>query len=123
MAVDMDGSIYPCTAFVGLPKFRIGTVGKGINEDKVRKFFDNKISSSDACNKCWAKRICRGCGSCYNLNYFSSKNLGQPDPYYCELFRYKTKLMMGMISDIAARNPRLLDKVLIPEYYATRGKL
>ena len=122
MAVDMDGSIYPCTAFVGLPKFRIGTVEKGISEDKVRKFFDNKISSSEACNKCWAKRICRGCGSCYNLNYFSSKNLGQPDPYYCELFRYKTKLMIAMISDIAIKNPRLLDKVLIPEYYATRGK-
>lgn len=122
MAVDMDGSIYPCTAFVGLPQFEIGTVNTGTDNGKLRRFFDNKIISSEACNRCWAKRICRGCGSCYNLNYFSNKNLGKPDPYYCELFRYKTKLMIAMIAEIAKKNALLLDKVLIPEYYATRGK-
>jgi len=122
MAVDMDGSIYPCTAFVGIPQFRIGTIKIGIDESKLRDFFDVKISSSKACNTCWAKSICRGCGSCYNLNYFTNKNLGRPDPYYCELFRYKTKLMMAMIAKIGKKNYRLLDEVLIPEYYATRGK-
>jgi len=122
MAVDMDGTIYPCTAFVEMPKFGIGTVQEGIDDDRLKNFLDNKISSSENCSKCWAKRICRGCGSCYNLNYFSNKNLSKPDPYYCELFRYKTKLMIAMIAEIAKKNPQLLDEVLIPEYYVTRGK-
>lgn len=122
MAVDIDGSIYPCTAFVGVPQFSIGKVKSGISEDKLKAFLGNKVSSSGFCNSCWAKRICRGCGSCYNLNYFSNKNTGKPDPYYCELFRYKTKLMMAMIAKIARNNPQALNKVLIPEYYATRGR-
>lgn len=122
MAVDIDGSIYPCTAFVGLPQFQIGHVRFGIDEKKLKGFSDTKISSSEACDKCWAKRLCRGCGSCYNLNYFSNNNLAQPDSYYCELFRYKTKLMMAMIAEIGQKSPQLLDDVLIPEYYAARGR-
>jgi len=122
MAVDMDGSIYPCTAFVGIPKFKIGRVSAGIDEKKLKAFVDTRISSSDACEICWAKRICRGCGSCYNLNYFTNKSLGRPDPYYCELFRYKTKLMIAMLAEISENNHLLLDRVFIPEYYATRGK-
>ncbi len=121
MAVDMDGKIYPCTAFVGMPQFSIGTVAGGVSEARLKRFFSGKISSSASCQRCWARRICRGCGSCYNLNYFSNKNLGKPDPYYCELFRYKTQLMMGMIARIARKNTKRLDDVLIPEYYAARG--
>ncbi len=122
MAVDMDGSIYPCTAFVGIPHFKIGTVDTGISDNKLQKFLNTKIYESDACNKCWARKICKGCGSCYNLNYFTNKKLGQPDNYYCELFRYKTKLMIAMISEIARDNPHALEKVLIPQYYVTRGR-
>jgi radical SAM protein with 4Fe4S-binding SPASM domain len=122
MAVDMDGSIYPCTAFVGIPRFKIGTVGTGISDTKLQNFLNTKIYSSEACSKCWAKRICRGCGSCYNLNYFTNKNLGQPDNYYCELFRYKTKLMIAMISEIGLSNPSALRRVLVPQYYVTRGR-
>lgn len=123
MAVDIDGSVYPCTAFVGIPEVRIGNVKVGIHENKLRNFLGTKILSNDNCNKCWAKRICRGCGSCYNLNYFTHNRLGEPDSYYCELFRYKTKLMMAMIARIGEENPQLLDDVLIPEYYAARGKV
>lgn len=122
MAVDIDGSIYPCTAFVGIPQFKIGTVKTRINDLKLKTFLATKIYLSDVCNKCWAKRICRGCGSCYNLNYFTNKNLGQPDNYYCELFRYKTKLMIAMISEITKKNQQSLDRVLVPEYYVTRGR-
>ncbi|PIQ86001.1 MAG: hypothetical protein COV73_05220 [Candidatus Omnitrophica bacterium CG11_big_fil_rev_8_21_14_0_20_43_6] len=123
MSVDIDGSIYPCTAFVGVEKFKIGNVKCGIKEKKLKDFFKIRISSSESCKKCWARRLCRGCGSCYNLNYFLNKNISQPDPYYCELFRYKTKLMIAMIALINQKNPLLLDKVLIPEYYVTRGKV
>jgi uncharacterized protein len=122
IAVDIDGSIYPCTAFVGLPQFQIGHVKFGIDETKLKYFSETKISSSRACGQCWAKRLCRGCGSCYNLNYFTNNNPGQPDPYYCELFRYKTKLMIAMIAELGQENPGLLESVLIPEYYATRGR-
>lgn len=123
MAVDIDGSIYPCTAFVGIPKFGVGSVTTGINETKLKAFLDTKICSNQACNECWVKRICMGCGSCYNLNYFANKTLGKPDNYYCELFRYKTELMIAMISEISQKNPRALDKVFVPEYYVTRGRI
>jgi uncharacterized protein len=122
MAVDMDGSIYPCTAFVGIPEFRIGDVSTGIQDAKLNAFLGTKIDASRSCSGCWAKRICRGCGSCYNLNYFTSRNLAQPDPYYCNLFRYKTKLMIAMIGRISRENSQLPEDVFVPEYYVTRGK-
>jgi uncharacterized protein len=122
MAVDRDAGIYPCTAFVGIPRFKIGDAGKGINEQRLSSFLSTKISTNETCNECWAKRICQGCGSCYNLNYFLNKNIGKPDSYYCELFRYKTKLMMAMIAEISEKAPELLEAVLIPEYYARRGR-
>jgi uncharacterized protein len=122
LATDMDGSIYPCTAFVGIPGFRIGTVATGVDEKKLALFTNNKISSNKSCGSCWARKLCRGCGSCYNLNYFSNKNLGKPDPYYCDLFRYKTKLMIAILAEVASKNPRLLEEVFIPDYYSTRGK-
>lgn len=121
MAVDMDGSIYPCTAFVGVPAFRIGSVRTGIDVLKLNAFSGTKINASAACSGCWAKMICRGCGSCYNLNYFAGKNPGKPDPYYCGLFRHKTKLMIGMIGRIAAKDAGRLEEVLVPEYYVRRG--
>ncbi|KPK98806.1 MAG: hypothetical protein AMJ95_02365 [Omnitrophica WOR_2 bacterium SM23_72] len=65
--------------------------------------------------------FCR-CGFCYNLNYFMNKHSVQPDSYYCKLFRYKTKLMIAMMATINAKNPKLPDEVLIPQYYAKRGK-
>lgn len=122
MAADMDGSIYPCTAFVGIPQFKIGTVKTGVDDKKLKAFLNIRISSSDTCETCWARRLCRGCGSCYNLNYFTNNNLGRPDPYYCELFRHKTKLMIAMLARISEKDPALLDKVFIPEYYARRGR-
>ncbi|MFH0913423.1 MAG: radical SAM protein [Candidatus Omnitrophota bacterium] len=121
MAVDIDGKIYPCTAFVGIPQFNIGTIKSGVSEIKLKKFFAGRVSSGSSCSRCWARRICRGCGSCYNLNYFSNKNLGHPDPYYCELFRYKTQLMIGMIAKIGQEKPGRLNDLFIPEYYAARG--
>ncbi|MDD5668809.1 MAG: radical SAM protein, partial [Candidatus Omnitrophica bacterium] len=122
MAVDMDGGIYPCTAFVGISRFMIGDTVSGINEKKLSDFLNTKISSSHDCKICWAKRICRGCGSCYNLNYFASRKANRPDPYYCDLFRYKTQLMMAMIATIGEKDPNRLEDVLIPEYYAARGR-
>ncbi|MDO8602518.1 MAG: SPASM domain-containing protein [Candidatus Omnitrophota bacterium] len=122
MAVGQSGTIYPCTAFVGVPQFEIGSVDTGIDEKKLNAFLNIRICSSKSCEKCWAKRICMGCGSCYNLNYFTGKDAKEPNPYYCELFRHKTKLMMGMIAEISGKKNRLLDEVLIPEFYAARGR-
>ncbi len=121
MSVDMNGSIYPCTAFIGVGPCKIGNVASGIDERKLDKFLENKTFLGKSCVNCWAKKICRGCGSCYNLNYFSNRRLNQPDPYYCELFRHKTKLMMAMIDEISQKKPGILEKVLIPEYYSARG--
>ena len=117
-----SGGIYPCTAFVGIPRFMIGDAFSGINEKKLSGFLNTKISSSNDCKICWAKRICRGCGSCYNLNYFASRKANRPDPYYCDLFRYKTQLMMAMIATIGEKDPNRLEDVFIPEYYAARGR-
>lgn len=122
IAVDIDGKIYPCTAFIGISRYSIGQVDTGVRTAEVRNFLGTRRSLNTKCRVCWAKSICQGCGSCYNINYFSNKDLNEPNPYYCEMFLHKTKLMIAMISRIGRNKPHLLDEVLIPEYYSTRGR-
>ncbi len=122
IAVDIDGWIYPCTAFIGIKRYSIGHVNKDVMTKRVNNFLNTRKTLSPKCSACWAKSICQGCGSCYNINYFTSKNLNEPNPHYCELFLHKTKLMIAMLSRIGKQKPFLLDEVLIPEYYSTRGR-
>lgn len=122
IAVDIDGKIYPCTAFIGIRRYSIGHVNKDVMTTRVNNFLGTRETLSPKCLACWAKSICQGCGSCYNINYFTSKNLNEPNPHYCELFLHKTKLMIAMLSRIGKQKPFLLDEVLIPEYYSTRGR-
>lgn len=112
IAVDAKGDIYPCTTFLDIKAFKIGDVFKGIDPNLKSILLDSEITNSASCNKCFAKVLCKGAGSCYNINYYYNKSITEPVDEYCDIFRFKTKLMIAVIAEINEKKPHLLPKLL-----------
>ena len=61
IAVDTKGNFYPCSKFVGLKKWRIGSLAKGLDLDKVKEQWGKYVTAiSRHCGKCWAYPVCHG---------------------------------------------------------------
>ncbi len=112
IAVDAKGDIYPCTTFLDIKAFKIGDVFKGIDQSSKRILLDSEITTSASCDKCFAKVLCKGAGSCYNINYYFNKSITEPVEDFCDIFRFKTKLMIAVIAAINAKKPHLLSELL-----------
>ena len=60
VTVRADGYIYPCHRFVGMPAFAIGTIDKGVDENKNSEMLRRAERSQEKCNVCWARCFCGG---------------------------------------------------------------
>lgn len=84
LAVDINGSFYPCQRFVGTEKFIVGSVFEGINAETYNKTLDNfSIETHNICTQCWCKNICGGC--CPYENFESNNFCNIPHEYSCNL--------------------------------------
>lgn len=84
VAVDPDGSIYPCHQFVGKEEWKMGNVFDGELSDEIRnKFSKCNIFSKDECSKCWAKFYCSGGCNANGLHYAGS--IYKPFKLACEM--------------------------------------
>lgn len=63
LCVDVDGSFYPCTSFVGDKKFRIGDVFDGISENFYEMSKTN-ASAPDRCDTCPNSAYCMNVCAC-----------------------------------------------------------
>jgi uncharacterized protein len=66
IAVDGDGNLYPCEAFIGVSKWRIGNIFSGILQDKLNVFLKAKRNALMHCQKCQANSYCGRC--CFGRN-------------------------------------------------------
>jgi len=83
-AVAPDGNIYPCHQFVGIEKFCMGSVFKGIlNFELVEKFRSAHIYNKPRCRRCWARFFCSG--GCHANAYAYSGDLLEPYEVACYL--------------------------------------
>ena len=58
IAVDVDGSIYPCHFFAGNKNFLIGDVAKIINFRRIFKLYKDFNEATIECSNCWAINFC-----------------------------------------------------------------
>ena len=60
-AVTRDGKIYPCHRYAGEDAFLLGDLEGGLDETKVRRFYDSLLGvKEEHCSKCWARITCGG---------------------------------------------------------------
>ncbi|MEG3007085.1 MAG: thioether cross-link-forming SCIFF peptide maturase, partial [Oscillospiraceae bacterium] len=84
IAVDPDGSIYPCHQFVGKEEWKMGNIYDGVLDDNIRnQFVKCNIYTKDECSKCWAKFYCSGGCNANGLEY--AGDIHKPFKLACEM--------------------------------------
>ncbi len=84
LAVDPDGSLFPCHQFVGQPQYRLGHVSSGVdNLDLVHTFQDSHVLNKPTCQGCWAKYYCSG--GCHANNLAFNESLLEPYSAACTM--------------------------------------
>ncbi len=120
MAVDSEGYVYPCTAFIGHNEWRMGHVDRGLDGLVQRKLIECDIMRSSDCKDCWARNLCLGSGSCFNLNHFNHGDIGTPVKEHCELYRFKIELLIASLDALQSKNAERFEILFSPGHFEDR---
>lgn len=67
LSIGVDGTIYPCTQYVGRPEYAMGCASVGVDAEKLRKIRKEAEKGVDSCAECAINARCdNGCG-CKNM--------------------------------------------------------
>lgn len=111
LAVAPTGEFYPCLGFVDIEDYQLGTAGKGLDIEKmrrVRKQFLGLIESCEACAGCWARYLCAG--NCPANNVQSNNDLYKPNKNDCEDLKFQMETAMWLASELQEKDPALLEQ-------------
>lgn len=99
LAVDPEGTIYPCHRLVGDSRYIMGNISQGTLDDKIREKFKRATANNKpACSKCWAKYICGG--GCHATAIQFNDDILQPYVIDCELMKHRIKLGVWIYSQL-----------------------
>ena len=96
LAVDVDGSLYPCHRFVGMKEYLLGSISEAADPPRSL-FHESPVIISEECRQCWLKYVCGG--GCTYGNIASSGRPFGTDPAFCRQYRQ----MMETLLDAAAQ--------------------
>jgi radical SAM protein with 4Fe4S-binding SPASM domain len=109
LAVDTDGTVFPCWRYAGERRRRIGDVFGGIDDEKRRPFVEFEAAAMPSCRGC---RHARRCGRCAWVAERHSGGLDRMPPEACRV--------LGAVGDaglrlaerlIAEHNPIFLSRL------------
>lgn len=95
-SVDVQGDIYPCHRFVGVPEMKLGNIEDSYEVLKTEAFSEHITFVNPACKTCFLRYTCGG--SCLHENYCDASvaqgkpSLHVPFSTFCEYRRLATKL-------------------------------
>jgi len=98
MAVDIDGSIYPCDFFCGIEEYKIGNIfsdslEESFNSKKNFRVYRN-IETIEECSECDWKRFCGG--GCAGISVLEGRGITSKS-YYCDYFKKIFSYVAGII--------------------------
>jgi uncharacterized protein len=86
LAVDPQGSLYPCHQFVGQEEYLLGDVYGGVKNKAIPAVFAKAhIYNKEGCPDCWAKFLCSG--GCHASARAYSGSILKPGPLSCILMK------------------------------------
>ncbi len=68
LMVDADGKYYPCSHFIGMDGYGIGSLDDGLNEEKLESLQSRRVEAED-CKECELRFRCRHTCACGNHGY------------------------------------------------------
>ncbi len=97
LAVTPTGELYPCHQFVGVKKYRLGTLEEGVCAHEItEEFYNTTLLTKAECKECFAKYFCSG--GCAAAGYNATGNIKGQDKMYCELVRMRTEFAIALVA-------------------------
>lgn len=100
VSIAANGEIYPCDAFVGVEKYKLGKIGDPV-EDLDSDFARISVESRSVCSECWAKYMCGG--DCHHNSYLHSGDIYEPQKDFCDLQKYLIELGLELANCISKK--------------------
>ena len=107
MPVTPDGTLYPCTSFIGDEKYILGNVFDGINEEKVIELA-KRSATPETCKECdLVKRCTNSCGCANRMN---TGNENQVSPLQCTYERMLIEISDNLGEELYQIDPERFAK-------------
>lgn len=97
LAVDVDGSLYPCHRFVGMQDYRLGSINEEVDPPRGQ-FHESTVIKSEECRQCWLKYVCGG--GCVYSNIAATGSPIQPDPAFCRQYKETMETMLDAAAQL-----------------------
>lgn len=121
IAISTAGDIYPCTSFLGIKRFKLGNVAKGIDNKKYSNFNNESKKRFEYCNSCNIFEICKTTGSCLNVNHYFNSDIAVPYEKGCALFKEKVELSIASLAILSEKIPDRLEELFGFDAAGQRG--
>jgi len=111
IAIDYEGTIFPCTGFLGREHLSLGDVRNGFDKWKYSEFENWLLSDgqhlidNERCSNCFAKMFCGG--GCYARSFDVSGNLQPLKGGQCRYVRERLKIDLYYLSQMRKRGLRI----------------
>jgi uncharacterized protein len=109
LGVAPSGDIGLCHRFVDSPAGKLGHIDTGIDREAQSEHLNRgHINTKYDCHTCWARPVCSG--GCYHEAYVRYGDTSHANLHYCDWIRGWTDVCLGIYGEIAARNPKYLER-------------
>jgi len=109
LGVSPSGDIGLCHRFVDSPAGKLGHIDTGIDRQAQAEHLNRgHINTKYDCHTCWARPVCSG--GCYHEAYVRYGDTSHANLHYCDWIRGWTDVCLRIYGEIAARNPKYLER-------------
>jgi uncharacterized protein len=98
IAIQTDGSIYPCHRAASNRIYKLGNIDKGFNRGIFRQI---RKSSVEKCKTCEASKICHGCILC---NMAINGAFSEPLSWQCKIIQAEYKILSQVAEHMSLMN-------------------
>ncbi|QXE90062.1 SPASM domain-containing protein [Geomonas subterranea] len=107
LAINSQGEVFPCIAFVERADFAMGQTGQGsLSLHQTLQGFE--VDRQPPCHACWLRYDCAG--GCYATHYDMTGNARQPHPEYCQNMRGRAEVYFYALTRMLDRCPWHLER-------------
>lgn len=113
LGVASNGKIYPCFRHLGLSKYELGDVWRGVNDEKRLQLLSQEMAGVDIlpiCQDCWARYLCGG--GCYADSTVFHQDKLMPQVEHCPYWRTEIELAIRFYQRLLKADPRYCLRLL-----------
>lgn len=110
LAVNYDGTLFPCHRFMGHDQYRVGHINNGLSgrDQSLDHISGVNIMQIVGCNICWARFICGG--ACMYTRV-KTANMHTAPNYYCEIYKGIYELAIYIYYDLKKWDDSILTRL------------